>query len=249
MTNSVAIIPARGGSKRIPRKNIRPFAGVPAIQRTIKIAQDSGLFTEIIVTTDDAEIAELSSISAAKIIDRPAHLADDSTPTVPVIAHAIESYVANSGIELLQACCIYPVNPFLDINDLRKGLDILRSSSGISYVLPVCSYPYPIQRAVMLNGDVMAMLQPEYALTRSQDLNEVFHDAGQWYWGSSKTWIDQDRLLFNSKAIQIPRWRCQDIDTEEDWLTAEALYAAAEISVSKGDGGYPDSIGNPTQEK
>jgi N-acylneuraminate cytidylyltransferase len=228
MASSVAIIPARGGSKRIPRKNIRPFVGVPAIQRTIKIAKESGLFSEILVTTDDTEIAELSSKSGAKVIERPPQLADDNTATVPVIAHALEQYLTNFGIESVETCCIYPVNPFLEINDLKNGLEIMRLSSGVSYVLPVCSYPYPIQRAVILNEDDVTMLQPENALTRSQDLVEVFHDAGQWYWGNSKAWMNQDKLLFNSKAIRIPRWRCQDIDTEEDWKTAELMYSAYE---------------------
>ena len=226
MTNSVAIIPARGGSKRIPRKNIRPFAGVPAIQRTIKIAQDSGLFSKIIVTTDDAEIAKLSSISGANIIDRPSQLSDDRTTTVPVVAHALESYFPESGKEEINTCCIYPVNPFLEVNDLYAGLDILAVSNDVSYVFPVCSYPYPIQRGVTLNEDYVSMLNPEFALTRSQDLIDVFHDAGQWYWGSSKTWINQDKLLFNSKAVRIPRWRCQDIDTEEDWIMAELMFNA-----------------------
>jgi N-acylneuraminate cytidylyltransferase len=226
MNNSVAIIPARGGSKRIPRKNIRPFAGVPAIQRTIKIAQDSGLFSEIIVTTDDAEIAELSSISGANIIDRPSQLSDDRTTTVPVVAHALECYLTESRNEEINTCCIYPVNPFLEVDDLYAGLDILAVSNDVSYVLPVCSYPYPIQRGVTLNKDYVSMLNPEFALTRSQDLIDVFHDAGQWYWGSSKTWINQDKLLFNSKAVRIPRWRCQDIDTEEDWIMAELMFNA-----------------------
>jgi pseudaminic acid cytidylyltransferase len=226
MINSVAIIPARGGSKRIPRKNIRPFAGVPAIQRTIKIAQDSGLFSEIIVTTDDSEIAELSSISGASIINRPSQLSDDRTTTVPVVAHALESYLNESGNEEINACCIYPVNPFLEVGDLNAGLDILIESNDVSYVLPVCSYPYPIQRGVTLNKEYVSMLNPEFALTRSQDLIEVFHDAGRWYWGSSKTWINQDKLLFNSKAVRIPRWRCQDIDTEEDWIMAELMFNA-----------------------
>jgi pseudaminic acid cytidylyltransferase len=224
MNNSVAIIPARGGSKRIPRKNIRPFAGIPAIQRTIKVAQDCGLFSEIIVTTDDAEIAELSSKSGAKIIDRPSQLSDDNTTTVPVVAHALESYLSESGDDAIDTCCIYPVNPFLEAPDIKAGFDILNASDDISYVFPVCSYPYPIQRGVILKEDYVSMLNPELALTRSQDLVEVFHDAGQWYWGSSKTWINQDKLLFNSKAIRIPRWRCQDIDTEEDWIMAELMF-------------------------
>jgi pseudaminic acid cytidylyltransferase len=226
MINSVAIIPARGGSKRIPRKNIRTFVGVPAIQRTIRIVQDSDLFSEIIVTTDDAEIAKLSSTLGAKIIDRPPRLADDETTTVPVVSHALESYMNESGDKEINTCCIYPVNPFLEVGDLKTGLDILSLSDDISYVLPVCSYSYPIQRAVTLNENHVSMLNPEFALTRSQDLIEVFHDAGQWYWGSSKTWINQDKLLFNSKAVRIPRWRCQDIDTEEDWRTAELMFNA-----------------------
>jgi len=224
MTKIIAVIPARGGSKRIPRKNIRPFIGVPAIQRTIDIVQSSRIFSEIIVTTDDNEIAEISINSGAIVIERPPSLADDKTPTVPVIAHTVEKFIDKSDYENVYVCCIYPVNPFLDADDLIKGLQSLKLSEDISYVLPICSYPYPIQRAFTVSEDRSFMLQPEHALTRSQDLVEVFHDAGQWYWGRAKTWVKQDKLLINSKVIKIPRWRCQDIDTEEDWINAELMF-------------------------
>lgn len=221
----IAVIPARGGSKRIPRKNVKIFAGIPAIAYAINAAKQSNIFSEIIVTTDDTEIAEVSrKLGATKIFNRPTNLADDLTPTVPVIAHAVETYLQGSGGDSLDVCCIYPVNPFIEKSDLDAGLQILRKNPEISYVLPVCTYPYPIQRSLTLQDSMLKMSYPDFALTRSQDLEESYHDAGQWYWGKSETWQAQDKLLFNSQGLRIPRWKCQDIDTEEDWNYAEMLY-------------------------
>ena len=217
------IIPARGGSKRIPKKNIKPFAGRPAIYYPIEAALASGVVDQIIVSTDSKEIAEcVKGIEKVRIHFRPENLADDITPTVPVIAEAI---LSNDLNPLTPVCCIYPVNPFIVPSDIANGLDLLKSNSDISYVNSICTYPYPIQRAVRKNSeDHIEMFNPELALTRSQDLEEAFHDAGQWYWGQANTWTDGDKLLFNSIGFSIPRWRCQDIDTLEDWETSELLY-------------------------
>lgn len=227
---NIAVIPARGGSKRIPNKNIRDFLGKPAIVRTLEKVIESGIFHEVLVSTDSDEIAKVATtVKGVKVINRPANLADDITPTVPVIAHAVIEYMKAMKISYtenqLLVCCVYAVNPFLEINDLKKGLSILQTVAGISYVNPIVSYPYPIQRAVTKDAiGMIKMLNPSLALTRSQDLEETFHDAGQWYWGKAETWLAGDRLLFNSIGVQVPRWRAQDVDTYEDWNIAEKLY-------------------------
>lgn len=231
----IAIIPARGGSKRIPMKNIREFFGVPAITRTLKLLVDSEIFDHVLVSTDSEEIAQVVlKVANVRVISRPSNLADDFTPTVPVICHAIEEYrnISNpvNQDEALEVCCVYPINPFLNINDLSTGLSILRTTPGISYVNSIVSYPYPIQRAVKFDkAGRLEMFNPALALTRSQDLEEAFHDAGQWYWGKAETWLAGDKLLFNSIGVQIPRWRAQDIDTVEDWELAEKLFRLQEF--------------------
>jgi pseudaminic acid cytidylyltransferase len=226
----IAVIPARGGSKRIPHKNIRDFLGKPAITRTLEKLVESEIFDEVFVSTDSNEIADVATTTkGVKVIFRPANLADDITPTVPVIAHAITEYKKTmddlSQQSELDVCCVYPVNPFLDSADLRTGLSTLQAGSGISYVNSIVSYPYPIQRALTRDASGrIEMINPLLALTRSQDLEERFHDAGQWYWGKAETWLAGDKLLFNSIGVQIPRWRAQDVDTLEDWELAEKLF-------------------------
>lgn len=230
MDISVAVIPARGGSVRIPRKNIKPFLGKPSISYAIQAALEAEIFSEIVVSTDDEEIAAMSlGFGATKIIKRPDSLADNFTPTVPVISHAIRKISQTANSERIDVCCIYPLNPFVLPSDLIEGLRLLRESEEISYVNPVCLYPYPVQRAIEIVNSKIQMVNPEHAFTRSQDLHERYHDAGQWYWGKSSTWLKEEKLLFNSKPLIIPRWRCQDIDTEEDWKMAEALFRAAHL--------------------
>jgi N-acylneuraminate cytidylyltransferase len=226
----IAVIPARGGSKRIPHKNIRDFLGKPAITRTLEKLVESEIFDEVFVSTDSNEIAEVATTTkGVKVIFRPAELADDITPTVPVIAHAVTEYKKTmddlSQQSELDVCCVYPVNPFLDITDMKTGLSTLQTTSGISYVNSIVTYPYPIQRALTMDTvGRIEMINPSLALTRSQDLEETFHDAGQWYWGRAETWLTGQRLLFNSIGVQVPRWRAQDVDTNEDWLIAEKLF-------------------------
>ena len=223
MKECIAIIPARGGSKRIPQKNIRDFLGQPAISYPISAALNSGIFSDVIVSTDSAEIAAVSRESGATgVIDRPNDLADDITPTVPVIAHAVE-YLELEPETVV--CCIYPVNPFVIIEDLRAGLALLLQNPSISYVNSICTFPYPIQRALRMDPKgIIEMANPSLAVTRSQDLEEMFHDAGQWYFGKAETWKRRDHILFNSIGFRIPRWRSQDIDTLEDWELAEKLF-------------------------
>ncbi|WP_050467329.1 pseudaminic acid cytidylyltransferase [Herbaspirillum chlorophenolicum] len=223
---NIAVIPARGGSKRIPRKNIKSFAGKPMIAYAIEAARQSGVFDHIIVSTDDAEIAEISVAAGAELpFVRPAHLADDITPTVPVIAHAIESCIA-LGWKIEQACCIYPGVPLIRHEDLAAAQSLLEKNSA-AYVFPVTSFPSPIQRALKRQPDgTTHPFHPEYVNTRTQDLEPAYHDAGQFYWGRTQAWLDGLNIHANGSTIVLPEWRVVDIDTPADWERAEALYHA-----------------------
>lgn len=222
----LAIIPARGGSKRIPRKNIRDFCGQPMIAWSIAAARDSGCFDHIVVSTDDEEIAALAEKEGAEVpFRRPAVLADDHTPTIPVIAQAIDACEAYFGQTAGEVCCLYATAPFVRGADLSAGLDQLRRG-GNSYVFPVTSYAYPIQRALRRNSSgTVEMLTPENFVRRSQDFEEVWHDAGQFYWGPAQSWRD-GLPIFDASAygLPLPRHRVQDIDTPEDWTRAELLF-------------------------
>lgn len=219
----VAIIPARGGSKRIPRKNIKPFHGRPMIGYAIRAALDSGLFDRVVVSSDDAEIIQVArDFGAEAPFARPAELADDHTPTVPVIAHAIQACLA-LGWDVQDVCCIYPGVPFLSQADLRAAHDLLDDG----YVFPVASFPSPIQRALRLLPDGRVRpFQPEHAATRTQDLEPAFFDAGQFYWGKARAWLEGSNIHLNSRTIVIPEWRVVDIDTPADWDRAELMHAA-----------------------
>lgn len=223
----VAIIPARGGSKRIPRKNVKDFYGKPMIAWSIEAAKASGCFDKIIVSTDDSEIAHIARQLGAEIpFMRPAALSDDYTGTIPVIRHAVE-WLNQNDAPVEYACCIYATAPFILPEDLKQGLQLIKES-GSSYAFSVTSYAFPIQRAVRItkNGRV-AMFNPEHFQTRSQDLEEAWHDAGQFYWGTADAWCEQ-RAIFgeDSLPVRLPRHRVQDIDTAEDWNRAEWLFRA-----------------------
>ncbi|MXR29637.1 MULTISPECIES: pseudaminic acid cytidylyltransferase [unclassified Pseudomonas] len=223
----LAVIPARGGSKRIPRKNIKMFCGKPMIAWSIEAALKSGCFDRVIVSTDDEEIAEVAQQYGASVpFMRPAELSDDYTGTIPVIQQAIEWCKAN-GFDARQVCCIYATAPFVSSEDLRRGLNTLELS-GSQYAFSVTSYAFPVQRAIRLTGTGrVEMFYPEYFNTRSQDLDESYHDAGQFYWGLADAWL-QGKMIFSpeSSAVLLPRHRVQDIDTPEDWVRAEWLYKA-----------------------
>lgn len=222
----VAILPARGGSKRIPRKNIRPFLGRPIIAYSIDAARESGCFDRIIVSTDDDEIAEVAeSYGAEAPFRRPAELADDMTGTAPVVAHTLGLLAAERTPATL-ACCIYATAPFVRAADIRRGHEMLEASNQ-SYAFSVTTFPFPIQRALKRHGPGLAMFHPEHAETRSQDLEEAYHDAAQFYWGRAEAWRAGAPLFSDeSFPVVLPRWRVQDIDTEEDWRRAELLYRA-----------------------
>jgi N-acylneuraminate cytidylyltransferase len=222
--NSVAIIPARGGSKRIPRKNLLPFDGVPMIVRSIRTALDSGLFEQVVVSTDDAEIAELALAHGAQVpFLRPAELADDFTGTAAVIVHALQQLPAFD-----YACCVYATAPLLQARFLSEGFELLQQHPQKSFAFSVCSFGFPVQRALTLDGQgALTALYPEFRNTRSQDLPEAFQDAGQFYWGRSEAWLRGDVLYSPaSLPVLLPRHLVQDIDTLEDWKRAEYLYAA-----------------------
>jgi N-acylneuraminate cytidylyltransferase len=224
---NIAVIPARGGSKRIPRKNIRPFCGKPIIAWPIDAARASGLFDHVIVSTDDPDIAETArGLGAEAPFERPAELADDHAGTIPVIAHAT-GWARDQGWPVDAVCCIYPTAPMIAPDDLAEGLRLLGEGTH-DFVLTATDYASPIFRAFRQAEDGgLAMVFPQHFDTRSQDLPRALHDAAQFYWGRPDAWLTA-RTLFGPRttALLIPRWRVQDIDTPDDWTRAEALFRA-----------------------
>jgi N-acylneuraminate cytidylyltransferase len=222
----IAVIPARGGSKRIHRKNIRGFCGKPIIAYSIEAAKRTNLFDRVIVSTDDEEIAEISRNLGADVpFIRPESLADDFTGTNSVTKHAIQWLQANEEDSIDFACCIYATAPFLTNENIAKGFDRLKKSTK-SFVFTVTNYRFPIQRAIRINsrGEVEA-LYPENFYARSQDLEDVYHDAGQFYWGRAQAFLD-DVVTFSEESLPfiLPDYLVQDIDTEDDWKRAEYMY-------------------------
>ena len=223
----LAVIPARGGSKRIPRKNIREFCGKPIIAYSIEAALASDLFDRVIVSTDDDEIASVSREYGAETpFIRPAEIADDYTGTNAVVKHAIQWYQERSQSTSL-ACCIYATAPFIHVKYLREGHEKLINSDK-SFAFSVTSFPFPIKRAIRINqqGGVEAFW-PEHINTRSQDLEEAYHDAGQFYWGYPEAFLN-DQITYSkvSFPVILPRYLVQDIDTNEDWRRAELMFEA-----------------------
>lgn len=220
----IAVIPARGGSKRIPRKNIKTFNGKPMIAWSIEAAKSSGLFERIIVSTDDAEIAEVSKQWGAEVpFTRPAELSNDFAATTEVIAHAA-LWGIEQGLTLESVCCIYATAPFVQVEEIKRGCEALDSGDW-DYAFTVTDFAAPIFRSFkQTEQGGLEMFFPEHFGTRSQDLPVALHDAGQFYWGRPEAWIQGKRIFDNrSKPIAIPRWRVQDIDTQEDWERAEIL--------------------------
>lgn len=222
--NRLAIIPARGGSKRIPRKNIKEFLGVPIIGYSILAALESEIFDEVMVSTDDQEIADIAiSFGASVPFLRSADTSNDFASTFDVIEEVIQQY-AEKGIEYHQACCIYATAPFVTSKFLKLGLSQLLK--GYDTVFPVIPFGYPIQRALKLtSNEKIEMFNPEHMTSRSQDLEKGYQDSGQFYWmdvakvlESKKLWTD------NSGAIILSEMDAHDIDTIEDWKVAEFKY-------------------------
>ena len=220
----IAVIPARGGSKRIPRKNIKDFCGKPMIAWSIEAAKSSDLFDHIIVSTDDAEIAEVAKQWGAEVpFMRPAELSDDYAGTTEVIAHATR-WALDQGMDIEAVCCIYATAPFIQAGDIKLGYEML-ASGGWHYAFSVTEFAAPIFRAFkQLPEGGVEMFFPEHSKTRSQDLPTALHDAGQFYWGRPEAWLAGKQVFDrDSTTVVIPRWRVQDIDTQDDWNRAEIL--------------------------
>jgi pseudaminic acid cytidylyltransferase len=225
---NIAIVPARGGSRRIPRKNVRPFCGRPMIAWTIDALRDSGCVDRIVVSTDDDEIAALATSLGAEVpFRRPAALADDHAPTLPVIADALQRLDA-LGWRAQRVCCAYATAPLMAPNDVRAARERLDADADLDYVFSCATYAFPVRRALRHGaGGGVEPLFAESIGRRSQDLDEVFHDAGQFYWGRPAAFAQQ-RPIFgaHSRPHFVPRHRVQDIDTAEDWARAELLFRA-----------------------
>lgn len=223
---NLAVIPARGGSKRIPRKNIRGFNGQPMIAYSIKAALQSECFEKVIVSTDDAEIAEVAKEFGAEVpFIRPEALSGDYVATAPVIKHALNWAVKEQGLPVSNICCIYATAPFIQVTAIQEALATLQESN-LSYCFTATEYRFPIQRAVRLSKEQrVEMFMPEYFLTRSQDLEEAYHDAGQFYWGTVGAW-ESEEPIFSSRSVikRLPSYLVQDIDTPEDWQRAALMH-------------------------
>lgn len=225
---NVAIIPARGGSKRIPRKNVREFCGKPMIAWSIEAAKNSGLFSRVIVSTDDEEISQIATEWGAEVpFQRPPALANDHAGTLPVIRHAVD-WLAQNDEEPTHACCIYATTPFLQARFLLEGLNLLSANPATDFVFSATPFDFPIFRALRLdekNG--VTMFWPEHEMTRSQDLPTAYHDAGQFYWGTGETWLTKEQIYSSkSRAVILPPHLVQDIDTPDDWVQAELKFMA-----------------------
>ncbi|MDB4240604.1 pseudaminic acid cytidylyltransferase [Flavobacteriaceae bacterium] len=221
---NICIIPARGGSKRIPRKNIKEFIGKPIIAYSIKAALDSGLFDEVMVSTDDSESAEIAKKFGANVpFIRSAKNSDDFATTFDVIEEVIQVY-KTQGKRFENICCIYSCAPFITSEILLKAYDLLIQKK-FDTVFPIIAYSFPIQRALRVNQGKVSMILKDNLNIRSQDLEKSFHDAGQFYWCNTKRLLNSEKLITpNSGGIEISELDAQDIDTEIDWSLAELKY-------------------------
>ena len=223
----IAIIPARGGSKRVPRKNITPFQGKPMIYWPIKAAIESKLFDHIIVSTDDEEISEIAISYGAEVpFIRPEKLSDDYTGIKDVIKHALD-WLDNSGIRANYCCCILATAVLLVNEDLKKGLEILKKNNKKKFAFSVSEFSSPVQRSFKINKDGdLEILFPEAIKERSQDLEKIYHDAAQFYWGSIDAFNSEDSQIISDDSIPIiiPNHRSQDIDSEEDMIIAKSKF-------------------------
>lgn len=222
----VAIMPARGGSTRIPRKNVRPFLGVPVIERTLGYLLASDLFDDIIVSTDDEEIARVAEAAGAAVpFRRSAELSGDSVPTAPVVIDALQRAATPDWPDSPTVCVVYPTSVFGTPEDLRRGLDQL-VRLDVDAVISASTYGAPVLRSWRQKGDGLAeMVWPEFSEIRSQDLETMYRDAAQFYWWSPEgvLRIAEGKQLRVSLYL-MERWRVHDMDDEEDWLVAEQAF-------------------------
>ncbi|MBC5773611.1 pseudaminic acid cytidylyltransferase [Pontibacter sp. KCTC 32443] len=221
---SIAIIPARGGSKRIPRKNIKCFLGKPIIAYSIQAALESGLFDEVMVSTDDPEIAAVAKQYGATVpFMRSSDNADDYATTAAVITEVLQNYAAQ-GTQFDVGCCIYPTAPLIKLSALSEGYQQLQTQN-FDTVFPVLKYSYPIWRSLKMEAGKVALNWPEHLNSRSQDLPAAYHDAGQFYWFRTDRFLSSQKLFTdNSGAVELEELEVQDVDNETDWKLAELKY-------------------------
>jgi pseudaminic acid cytidylyltransferase len=227
--NSIAVIPARAGSKRVPGKNIRPFQGRPMIAFAIKTAVESKIFERVIVSTDSNEIAEVAKKEGAEVpFLRPSEISGDHTTTAEVLKHALIEIGADAKYKF--ACCIYPAVPFLMISDVKAGLELLHTKDAKS-TLAISEFGSSVWRAFEEFSDhKLKMIWPEHSVVRTQDLPSAFHDAGQFYWVQVEEFLKKPQFFTNKTyGIKIPKWRSHDIDTKDDWERAEVIYKALQV--------------------
>jgi pseudaminic acid cytidylyltransferase len=224
-----AIIPARGGSQRIKKKNIKKFYSKPILYWTIKVLRQSRLFSKIVLTTDDNQIKKIGEqLGVDYVISRPANLSNNYTPTKPVIEHAIK--VLKTKFKIKYVCCAYPCNPFLNSLDLKKSFTILKKNKK-KFVFPITEYSHPIQRAFKLaKKNKLIFFKKKHELTRTQDLVKLYHDAGQFYLGTVTNWLSKKKLHSNGIGLPIPKWRVVDIDNLQDWKRAELLFKVLKVN-------------------
>jgi len=222
---NLILIPARGGSKRIPRKNIKLFKGKPIIEWSIKQALYADNFNKVVVSTDDEEIAKISKLAGAEVpFVRPKELSDDFSTTSEVVKHAI-NWFKDEGIIFKNVCCLYPTAPFVKASFLSRALKELENCDKEVFVISATSYPFPIQRSFYLDENGLSrMFDKNLFESRSQDLKKAYHDAGQFYLASTKTWLSKNNILEGCKPFLLPRIFVQDIDTLEDWHNAEIIF-------------------------
>lgn len=222
----IAIITARGGSKRIPKKNIKSFLGVPIIKYSIEAALTSNIFEEVMVSTDDEEIAEVAKTLGASVpFLRSEKTSDDYATTADVLQEVLNSYI-NMGITYSFACCIYPTAPFISVELLRKAYALMADQNADT-IMSVTRFSYPIWRSFRIKSEKLEYIWPENMSKRSQDLEPAFHDCGQFYFFRVKKFLETGNLINDATfPIEIPESYVQDIDTEEDWKMAELKYQA-----------------------
>jgi len=224
-SNNIAIIPARGGSKRIPKKNIKDFLGKPIIAYSIEMAISCKLFNKVIVSTDDEEIKDVAIKYGAKVpFIRPKQISDDFTGTHEVIGHAVK-WLEDNDKKMDYVCCIYSTAPLIEKDDLKKGFELIKTGKWDS-IIAATNFSYPIFRSFEnLPEGGLKMIFPEHYNSRSQDLPEIYHDAGLFYWAKPEIWKNKpERYSEKNSIVKIPNYRIQDIDTLDDWKRAEIIY-------------------------
>tara|TARA_B100000212_G_scaffold202287_1_gene152601 strand:+ start:408 stop:1091 length:684 start_codon:yes stop_codon:yes gene_type:complete len=220
----ICIIPARGGSKRIPKKNIKEFIGKPIIEYSINAAIKSRIFDYILVSTDDFEIAELSKSMGVEVpFIRPNNISDDVTGIKDVVCHAIK-YLEEKGNVINKICCLLATAPLVEIDDIKAGEILLDKVDKDKFTFAATKFNFPIQRGFSINNNLAVPFDKYSTNKRSQDLEEFFHDAGQFYWGKKEAWFSKKNFFENSMPIILPSWRVQDVDTIDDWKRAELIF-------------------------